>query len=73
MKIMIKQVLKKIKMMKMVLNMIHNSLSFLLIADLKIDFMKNLFLVLQKFIVMLRYQFLKALFVLKVQKNQTIK
>lgn len=63
----------KIKMMKMVLNMINNIFSFLLIADLKIEFMKNLILVFQKFIVMQRYQFLKALFVKKVKKNQTIK
>lgn len=60
-------------MMKMVLNMINNIFSFLLIADLKIEFMKNLILVFQKFIVMQRYQFLKALFVKKVKKNQTIK
>ena len=66
MKIMIKLVLKIIKMMKMVLNMIYNRLSFLLIADLKIDFMKNLILVFQKFTAMQGNQFLKALFVLKV-------
>lgn len=63
----------KIKMMKMVLNMINNIFSFLLIADLKREFMKNLILVFKKFIVMQRYQFLKALFVKKVKKNQTIK
>jgi len=57
----------------MVLNMINNIFSFLLIADLKIEFMKNLILVFKKFIVMQRYQFLKALFVKKVKKNQTIK
>jgi len=65
-RIMIKVALKIIKMMKMVLNMIYNRLSFLLIADLKIDFMKNLILVFQKFTVMQGNQFLKALFVSKV-------
>ena len=63
---MIKVVLKILEMKMMEENLIYNRLFFLLIVDLKIDFMKNSVLGFQKIMAMQGNQLLKAQLVLGV-------